>query len=83
MQHYNIMTKEKVLEKFQQIQDAYPYSSSFVCFEKLIRANIFTENEVKYWFNKLVEKDDYSARQKDSLLKALNQIKKNKIESVG
>lgn len=50
-----------------------PNWSSYVCFACAINGLGYSDSEIYYWFNKLVEKDDYHPSQKSTLLKLLRE----------
>lgn len=65
----------KSLERrYKNINTKNPYLSSYICFVESIRANNFSERIIRTWFNKLVGKDDYSAKEKRELLHQLNNL---------
>ena len=55
----------KSLERrFNNIARDNPFWSSHTCFAEAIRGQKFTKRVVIYYFNKLVEKDDYDRADK-------------------
>lgn len=51
-------------EQWLQIKDENILRSDIICFGKLITHNKFTEKDMKKWFRKLVDKNDYCNNQK-------------------
>lgn len=45
--------------------------SSYVCFAEAVKFQQFSKGAIHYWFNRLVDKDDYSKKEKRNLLKHL------------
>ena len=54
--------------KFRKIQEKNPYWSSYVCFFSAIDGQNFSKQTIVRWFNRLVEKDDYSSSDKKGIL---------------
>ncbi|KKR69861.1 MAG: hypothetical protein UU13_C0020G0012 [Candidatus Nomurabacteria bacterium GW2011_GWB1_40_7] len=48
-----------------------PGKSSYIAFADAIKGQHFGTETIRYWFNKLVEKDDYTPRDKKDLFKHL------------
>jgi len=65
---------KSVKANFNKIQEKNPYWSSFVCFAVTTQRKKYTWNIVRYWFNKLVEKDDYARDEKMQIYKWLKQF---------
>jgi hypothetical protein len=55
--------------RFRDIEIKNPTWSTFVVFVSAIYQAGFTEKVIRQWFNKLVDKDDYSRSEKDALMK--------------
>jgi len=67
----------KTLENtFNKIKKANCYHSTIVCFIKTIRNKNYCPRVIKYHFNRLVEKDDYSQKDKRNILKSLYALTK-------
>ena len=63
----------KSLERrFNNISTKNPYLSSYLCFVVAVRDQNFSKKIIAFWFNKLVEKDDYSKQDKKELIGQLN-----------
>lgn len=60
-----------ILEKFERITKDNPYYSSYVCFCRTIDGKFLMPKELKKWFNKLVEKDDYCRSEKEAITEYL------------
>lgn len=45
--------------------------SSYICFAEAVTKQKFAKATVYYWFNRLVDKNDYSNKEKRNLLKHL------------
>lgn len=57
--------------RFNKLKSRNPYWSSYLCLAMAIRGRGFTKKTISRWFQKLVEKDDYSQGDKKSILKHL------------
>lgn len=55
-------------EKFKELQQKNPELSTAMVFTKLIRGRKMAKGEILKWFNRLVEKEDYSGREKREVL---------------
>lgn len=60
--------------RFKNIADKKPLWSSYASFATAITGQKFTRPMIKYWFSKLVDKDDYSKSDKKQLLKQLEDL---------
>ena len=52
-----------------------PYWSTYICFWHAVKSQEFNVKIIHRWFNRLVDKDDYSTSDKKSLLKDLVDLK--------
>lgn len=57
--------------KFNNIIKKNPYWSSYVCFSAAIKNQNFSEQTIRRWFNKLVDKDDYEKKDKGTILRSM------------
>ena len=57
--------------RFNKTSKEYPCLSSYMRFTEAIRDQKFSKKMINIWFNKLVEKDDYSKKDKKELLRHL------------
>lgn len=65
----------KSLERrFNQIRTQHPYWSTHLCFAKAVTNQHFTHAIILYWFNKLVDKDDYSTSDKREIIAHLEKL---------
>ncbi len=65
----------KSLEKrFIKTNAKNVYLSSIVCFAVAITQQHFSKDTIHRWFQKLVDKDDYSRSDKRQILEQLDQI---------
>ncbi|MDD5639280.1 MAG: hypothetical protein PHR47_00540 [Candidatus Pacebacteria bacterium] len=65
----------KSLERrFQNIAKRNPNFSSYLCFAKAIEGQQFNKKTIRFWFQRLVDKDDYITKEKGSLLKHLDSL---------
>lgn len=71
----------KSLERrFNNITAKYPAWSSYICFAETVKGQNFNRKSIQYWFNKLVEKDDYSQSDKKRLIAHLEELNKPREE---
>lgn len=54
--------------KYRQLKGKNPSWSSAVWFLEAVRNQNFSEDVIRRWFNRLVDKDDYSKKQKKDIL---------------
>ncbi len=67
----------KSLERrFKGIVARHPFWSSYVSFAEAVKGQNFNRKSLQYWFNKLVEKDDYSLVDKKRLIANLENLNK-------
>jgi hypothetical protein len=55
--------------RFQNMSEKYPDVNSLINFGRAIWSQKFSRPMIKYWFNLLVEKDDYDPKDKIKLLR--------------
>lgn len=60
--------------RFKNITDRNPFWSSPICFAEAIRDQKFGRQAIHRWFQKLVEKDDYSESDKKDILVHLAEL---------
>jgi len=62
----------KSLERrFKNILNKNPFWSSYICFAVAVAKQEFKKATIYFWFNKLVDKNDYSRKEKKGILKHL------------
>ncbi len=67
----------KSLERrFNNIEEKFPFWSSFTCFAEAVREQGFSRSSLHRWFQKLVKKEDYSRKEKKALLGHLDNLSK-------
>lgn len=57
--------------RFAEIEDQNPGLSSYSCFIRAIKGQSLSEEDIRLWFDKLVERSDYLPSQKDQLLESI------------
>ena len=66
------------LEKIKQKNQLW---SSYACFAVAIKNQKFSKKIIYFWFNKLVNKDDYSKEDKRRILRHLFKLSNNTAEA--
>lgn len=67
----------KSLERrYRNISERNPYWSSHTCFAEAVKQQGFSRQTIHRWFLKLVEKDDYSRKDKKAILDHLESLTK-------
>lgn len=68
----------KSLERrFNNISQLNPYWSSHTCFAEAIKDQNFSRKIISYYFNRLIERDDYDRADKKQILAHLFSISTN------
>lgn len=68
----------KSLERrFNNISRLNPKWSSYICFAEALKKQNFNRKTIYYWFNRLVEKNDYDKADKYELVKCLISLSAN------
>lgn len=57
--------------RFQKIAHKNPHLSSLTCFSHAIEGQNFQKRTLYFWFNRLVEKEDYGQKEKRRILQEL------------
>ena len=60
--------------RFAEVQEKRPGCSSIVNMSAAVKDGRFTPRVVSYWFNRLVEKDDFTETDRRDILKHLNAL---------
>jgi len=68
---------KSIERRFNNITQGNPYWSSYICFTKAIRGQNFSKQTLHRWFNKLVDKNDYSKNDKRAILHHLEILTKH------
>ena len=63
---------KSIERRFNNILKKNPYWSSYICFTEAIKGQNFSDQTMRHWFNKLVDKDDYDKNDKKALLSFLD-----------
>jgi len=67
----------KSLERrFRNIADRHYSWSTYTCFAAAVKGQNFTHPIILYWFNKLVDKDDYDHKDKKELMAHIEKLNK-------
>lgn len=64
-----------IKRRFKTISQKNPYSSSLACFKHAIKNQSFKKRTLRYWFKRLVEKDDYDPKDKKMIFRDLENLK--------
>lgn len=67
---------KSVKRKFQDVQKRHQFWSSYVCFAETVARSNYSKKAVYFWFNRLVDPDDYVASEKQSVLAHLVTLSK-------
>lgn len=57
--------------RFKIISQKNPHLSSLICFEHATAGQGFQKRTLYFWFNRLVEKEDYDQKEKRRILQEL------------
>ena len=63
--------------RFNKISKLNPKWSTYICFEEAVKKQNFSRRIIYYWFNKLVEQDDYDPTQKKKIIEQLISLSTN------
>jgi hypothetical protein len=67
---------KSIERRFNNIKKDNPYWSSYICFAEAVKNQNFSKQTLHRWFNKLVDKNDYSRSDKRTILSHLNILTK-------
>ena len=65
---------KSIEKRFQDLQRRRPGCSSIINFAGAIKSGKFASRVVSHWFNRLVEKDDFSEVDRRTILENLNEL---------
>jgi len=60
--------------RYRKIAKKNPIWSSHTCFARAIAGQRFSREAIHFWFNKLVDKDDYAKKEKKQVLAYLETL---------
>ncbi|MFA4942071.1 MAG: hypothetical protein WC564_00315 [Patescibacteria group bacterium] len=67
---------KSIERRFKNLEASNPGWSTYTCFAEAISGQGFGEQTIGRWFNKLVDKNDYSSSDKKDVLKHLVNLSK-------
>lgn len=67
----NQKTMRSIERRYKKFSKKFPEWSSYSRFAEAIRGQKFSKRTIHFWFNRLVEKDDYSENEKRKILREL------------
>ena len=65
---------KSIARRFNRLRIEHPYWSTIICFNEAIRGQKFRSSLVLRWFNKLVNKNDYSKSDKKDIAAYLKKL---------
>ncbi len=71
---------------FENIKRKNPYWSDYVCFSQAVFGKCFSKKTICRHFNKLVDSDDYSRKEKKAVLEwliSISQVTKTSLRKAG
>ncbi len=63
-----------IKRRFDNFQQKNPNLSTYINFAKAVRGQRFSRNAISKWFNRLVDKDDYSPKDRNQLIGELAKL---------
>ena len=57
--------------RFNNLQKYNPCWSSYICFAEAVKGQNFSARIIRFYFNELVEKDDYDKKEKKEIIRHL------------
>jgi len=58
-------------ERYNRFAEKFPNFSSYLCFAEVIKHHKYDKEKINYWFNKLVDTDDYARKEKKQIVEYL------------
>lgn len=55
-------------ERYNKFAERFPNWSSYLCFAEVVKHHKYNRGKINYWFNKLVDPDDYSRKEKKQII---------------
>lgn len=71
---------------FENIKRKNPYWSDYICFSQAVSGKCFSKKTISRYFNKLVDNNDYSRREKKAILEwliSISQVTKTSLRKAG
>ncbi|NAS88299.1 hypothetical protein C4E24_00935 [ANME-1 cluster archaeon AG-394-G21] len=59
---------------FNKIKQENPLWSDYICFAATVKTRKFSRQTIAWYFNRLVDKDEYDQKDKKTLLKQLSEL---------
>lgn len=63
-----------IQRRFEGLQEKHPNLSTYIIFAKAVRGQRFTRPIMTKWFKKLVDKNDYDPKDRNTLIRELVRI---------
>lgn len=63
-----------IKRRFDNFRQKNPNLSTYISFAKTVRGQRFSRYAISKWFNKLVDKDDYSPKDRNQLVRELTKL---------
>jgi len=67
--------------RFKKIEKKNSDYTTYLCFAEAVRGQRFRSKTIRFWFNRLVDKDDYDKRDKKLILTFLYHMSNHTVES--
>ena len=68
--------------RFKEMEKKNPFHSTYINFGRAISCQGFSGKVIEFWFNRLVDPDDYDKRDKKTLLAQLKNYYKEPVAGV-
>jgi len=60
--------------RFKTKIQKYPNHSTYICFAEAVKNQGFDRRSIRYWFDRLIDKEDYQRSDANSLVKQLHEL---------
>ena len=60
--------------RFETTVQKHPNHSTYICFAMTVKHQGFDRRSIRYWFDRLVDKEDYKRSDANSLVKQLHEL---------
>ncbi len=68
--------KASIKKRFKKFQEQYSSDSSYTCFARAVKGQDLKDKTISFWFNKLVDKNDYCKKERMGIVKHLRWLTK-------
>jgi hypothetical protein len=72
---------KSITERCNKFAEKNPNWSSYLCFAEVLKHHKYNRKQISYWFNKLVDPDDYAKSEKRQIIDFLVNLANSEVKT--